>query len=98
MNCARETSLVEIVVTDADPGMLSARLGSSARITPTASGLRIEVSDEKEVDAVIAALRQANGKLIAVQPVRQSLEELFLDEPDPGRSPTVREGSVSSKQ
>jgi len=28
---------------------------------------------------VIAALRKANGKLVSVQPVRQSLEELFLE-------------------
>jgi ABC-2 type transport system ATP-binding protein len=75
----RETSLVEVIATGADEVLLKQHLGSSAGVTTTANGLRIEVADEKEVDAVIAALRKANGKLVSVQPVRQSLEELFLD-------------------
>lgn len=75
----RETSLVEVIATGADEVLLKQHLGISAGITTTANGLRIEVADEKEVDAVIAALRKANGKLVSVQPVRQSLEELFLD-------------------
>ena len=76
---ARETSVIEIIATGADQ-TLPQHLGISATVTTTASGLRIEVSDEKDVDKVIAALRKANGKLVSVQPVRQSLEELFLDE------------------
>ena len=75
----RETSLVEVIATGADEALLKEHLGTSAGITTTANGLRIEVADEKEVDAVIAALRKAHGKLVSVQPVRQSLEELFLD-------------------
>ena len=38
-----------------------------------------ELYDRKDVDAVIVALREAQGKLVSVQQVRQSLEELFLD-------------------
>jgi hypothetical protein len=40
--------------------------------------VRIEVPDEKDIDEVIAALRRIGGKVVSVQPVRQSLEELFL--------------------
>jgi len=58
---------------------LKQELGNGATVTTTPSGLRIEVANETEVDAVIAALRQAHGKLVSIQPVRQSLEELFLD-------------------
>src|SRR5713226_3524998 len=76
---ARETALIEVIVTGADAATMIQQLGSTAKVTTTASGLRIEVADEKEVDQVIAALRKANGKLVSVQPVRQSLEELFLD-------------------
>ncbi len=77
---ARETSLIEVIVTGADAATMNQQLGSAAKVTTTAGGLRIEVADEKEVDEVISALRKANGKLVSVQPVRQSLEELFLDE------------------
>jgi ABC-2 type transport system ATP-binding protein len=51
-----------------------------AQITPTAAGARIEVATERDVDAALAALRRAGGRLISVQPVRQSLEELFVRE------------------
>src|SRR5215472_7917372 len=77
---ARETSLSEIIATGADPVEMTRLITAEAKLTTTASGLRIEVSDERDVDGVIAALRKTNGKLLAVQPVRQSLEELFLDE------------------
>lgn len=76
---SRETRLVEIIATDAAADALKQHLDVSATVTTTASGVRIEVSDEKEVDAVISALRNVNGKLVSVQPLRQSLEELFLD-------------------
>ncbi len=77
---ARESALIEVIVTGADTATMNQHLGSTAKVTTTASGVRIEVADEKEVDEVISALRKANGKLVSVQPVRQSLEELFLDE------------------
>jgi ABC-2 type transport system ATP-binding protein len=76
---AGETNMFEVIATGADREVLKQRLGAGATVTTTASGLRIEVANESEVDAVIAALRQAHGKLVSVQPVRQSLEELFLD-------------------
>ena len=75
---AAETSLIEVIATGADAEAVKKNLSIEAEVTTTPSGLRIQVTDEKEVDAVIAALRSADGKLVSVQPVRQSLEELFL--------------------
>lgn len=74
-----EAGLIEVIVTGTDAATMTQYLGETANITTTAGGLRIEVSDEKQVDEVLAALRKANGKLISVQPVRQSLEDLFLE-------------------
>jgi hypothetical protein len=65
-------------VTDADAETLRKSLSIDAEVTTTPSGLRIQITNEKEVDAVLAALRSVNGKLFSVQPVRQSLEELFM--------------------
>ena len=39
----------------------------------------LEVPEQELIDEVIAALRRAGGKLVSVQPVRQSLEDLFVD-------------------
>lgn len=73
---------IEVTVAGADADQLSSLLATGAQVTPTAGGARIEVADEKEVDAVLAAVRRAGGRLVSVQPVRQSLEELFVREVD----------------
>lgn len=75
---SREANLIEIVVTGADADAIRANLAGDVQITADASGLRIQVEDEKQVDEVIVALRKASGKLVSVQPVRQSLEDLFM--------------------
>lgn len=76
-----ESRRIEVIASGADQkivsGFLSAGLG--AKISASAAGLRIELDDEKDVDSVLVALRKANGKLVSVQPIRQSLEELFTD-------------------
>jgi ABC-2 type transport system ATP-binding protein len=73
---------LEVVATGTDLATLTLQAPqcNQFQISSTASGLRIEVSDEKDVDEVIAALRRVGGKLVAVQPIRQSLEDLFLDD------------------
>jgi ABC-2 type transport system ATP-binding protein len=75
-----DSNQVEIVATATDAETLAHHLSDSDsfQIASTPSGLRIQVADESQVDGVIAALRKGGGKLVSVQPVRQSLEELFL--------------------
>src|SRR5688500_9835038 len=72
---------VEVIVSRVNVDSLSKFLPQNRefRISPSPAGLRIEVPDEKNVDEVIGALRKAEGKLVAVQPLKQSLEELFLN-------------------
>ena len=73
---------LEITVAGADAEAIKRTLtpleGSS--VASTAGGARIEVADEKDVDTVLAAMRRAGGRLVSVQPVKQSLEELFVRE------------------
>jgi ABC-2 type transport system ATP-binding protein len=76
---AREANLIEIVVTGTDAEALKGKLDGNANVMADASGLRIQVEDERDVDGVIAALRKTKGKLVSVQPVKQSLEDLFLE-------------------
>jgi ABC-2 type transport system ATP-binding protein len=75
---AQETSAIEVLAIGPDAAALQPMLTNSAQVASTPSGIRIEVGDEREVDEVLAALRKLDGKLISVQPVRQSLEDLFL--------------------
>jgi ABC-2 type transport system ATP-binding protein len=74
-------NLVEVIISGVDEAALGPHLpgGNDYLVTSTPAGVRIELKEEKDVDYVIAALRKAGGKLVSVQPLRQSLEELFLN-------------------
>ncbi len=50
--------------------------GASISANPT--GALIEVADEDDVDAVLKIARGAGGHLVSISPVKQSLEELFV--------------------
>jgi ABC-2 type transport system ATP-binding protein len=69
---------MEVMATGTDAESLRAHL-PGAEIAPTPRGLRIEIASETEIENVLAALRKVGGKIVSVQPVKQSLEELFLD-------------------
>jgi ABC-2 type transport system ATP-binding protein len=75
---AGESNQVEVLAAGAPPDQLQTLL-TNCQVHSTPGGVRIVVADETEVDAVIAAIRKIGGKLISVQPLRLSLEELFLD-------------------
>ena len=68
---------MELMATGTDAETLK-QLLPEAEITPTPRGLRIEIASEDKIEGVLAALRKAGGKVVSVQPVKQSLEELFL--------------------
>jgi ABC-2 type transport system ATP-binding protein len=79
---AGDSHHIEILIAGVDAPALAAHLPQwpSAQLSSTPRGVRVEVADEREVDAVISALRRAGGRLVSVQPVKQSLEELFMRE------------------
>ena len=51
-----------------------------ARAMATPAGARIDVPCERDVDEALAAARACRARLVSVQPVRQSLEDLFVGE------------------
>ena len=79
---AGEAPRIEIVAAGADADAIASHLPpmESSQVSQTAGGARIEVADERDVDGVLAALRKAGARLVSVQPVKQSLEELFMRE------------------
>jgi ABC-2 type transport system ATP-binding protein len=68
---------MEVLATGADAAALRDLDGAGISATPR--GLRIEIANEDQIESVLAALRKAGGKVVSIQPVKQSLEELFLD-------------------
>lgn len=77
---ANETgeSSFEIVVSDITADKLSSVSG--AKITQNGSLVNIEVLDENDVADVLASVKNSGGKLISVNSVKRSLEELFVRE------------------
>lgn len=70
----------EITVTGVSSEVLTPFAASSgATLSEKANGLSIEVASESEIDAAVKAIRENGGKLLSVQPVKQSLEELFVE-------------------
>jgi len=77
---AGDRNYIEVTIAGADASEISSRLKTlaGAKVSPTAGGARILVVDERDVDRAIAAVRETGGRLVSVQPVKQSLEELFV--------------------
>ncbi len=51
---------------------------AGATLNSKANGANIQVLEEKDIDKVLQITREKGGKLVSVQPVKQSLEELFV--------------------
>jgi ABC-2 type transport system ATP-binding protein len=73
---------LEITVLGATVAMLEEALRKvdGACVTASPAGARIDVPSEVHVDAALAAARDCGARLVSVQPVRQSLEDLFVGE------------------
>lgn len=77
-----ETQMFEIVIKNVSAEMLRNEIEKigGASISAKAGGANIQVLEEKDIDAVMKLTRENGGSLVSVQPVRQSLEELFVKE------------------
>lgn len=53
---------------------------AGASISSKPNGAMIQIVDESDIEAVLKITRDAGGSLISIQPVKQSLEELFVKE------------------
>ena len=79
---AGEQQSFEINVKGVSAESLQVDLGKIAGVTinSKASGANIHVLEETDIDKVLQITRTKGGKLVSVQPVKQSLEELFVKE------------------
>lgn len=86
LSTSGETRLLEISVQDVEGEAIRDQIEFIAGATLQAkpNGASIQVLDESDIDAVLAITRAAGGRLASVQPVKQSLEELFVKETKEG--------------
>jgi ABC-2 type transport system ATP-binding protein len=52
---------------------------TNVTMTPKANGANILVDDEETIEKVLQIVKSYGGRLVSVQPVKQSLEELFVE-------------------
>lgn len=75
-----EQQAFEINVSGISAAVLSSFAASSgAELSEKPTGISLQVDSESEIDAALKAVRASGGKLLSVQPIRQSLEELFVE-------------------
>lgn len=77
-----ENLMFEVVVKGVDQDSFRENVAkiAGATVAAKANGANVQVGSEKDVEAVISMMRESGGSLVSVQPVRQSLEELFVKE------------------
>ena len=73
-----ETQSFEINVKNVSADALQKVL-PAATVSAKPHGANIQVNDETEVEKVLREIKKAGGNLVSVQPVKQSLEELFVE-------------------
>lgn len=62
----------------------AAQLAERYTIFSNPTGVTVHVNDEAEIETLLFEARSAGGKLVSVQPLRQSLEELFVERTETG--------------
>ena len=70
----------EVSLKNIKPGQLS----NGFVAVSSAAGVTVSVGEETEIEKVLSEARAVGGKLVSVQIVRQSLEELFVEPADAG--------------
>ena len=79
---SEETRVLEISVQGVEAEAIREQIEfiAGATIHAKPNGANIQVLDEADIEAVLNVTRTAGGRLASIQPVKQSLEELFVKE------------------
>ena len=74
------TNELEAIVTGVNEVALQELRTFATQITPAPEGAHVRLSSDKEIERVLSIVHRAGGRLVSVNPVRESLEDLFLRE------------------
>ena len=76
---SNERESFEIVITNADADKLTRSLNGSVELKKRSADALMIVDGEEHVEEALRAARDAGGKLISINPIRRSLEDLFVE-------------------
>ena len=82
LTASGESRALEVSIQNVDADAIREQIEfiSGATIASEPSGAIIRILDETDIDAVLEITRKAGGHLASIQPLKQSLEELFVKE------------------
>jgi len=69
----------EIVIANADADKLTRSLNGNVEVKQRAADVLMIVDGEENVEEALRAAHDAGGKLISINPIRRSLEDLFVE-------------------
>lgn len=77
---SQERETYEIVASNANAEKLRQALNGNVQLEQRSTDTLMIVNGENQIDDVLKAAREAGGKLISVNPIRRSLEDLFVEQ------------------
>lgn len=76
---------IEVVVSTSDQQALQSLAALALEIHPTNDGARLRLESDQHLAALLDILHRAGGRLVSINPVRDSLEDLFVREVTAGK-------------
>jgi ABC-2 type transport system ATP-binding protein len=78
LNASTDLPTYEVVITSADKEKMEGLLNGNVDFVSRSENTIAIAKDEAEIENILRAARNAGGRLISINPVRSSLEELFV--------------------
>jgi ABC-2 type transport system ATP-binding protein len=90
---SQEVTHVEMVISGISLSMLRQLAYPGASIQQSGTTLRLELESHTPVAPVVAKIEEASGKVISINPVRQTMEDYFFKLVNEARQKTLAEGN-----
>src|SRR5262249_19877046 len=71
---------IEAIVSSIDEKALDALREFAIEILPTPEGARVRLQSDRDIAQLLEIIHRAGGRLVSINPVRESLEDLFVRE------------------
>ena len=75
-----QTNEMEAIVSNLSEAVLNDLRAFALSVIPTPEGARVRLNSEREIERLLGVIHRAGGRLVSVNSVRESLEDLFVRE------------------